>query len=347
MTDPDRYEHCPACNNLLTFVEVREGGEYSPFEEVWYCLNCSQAWLFDCDTAADLSQQADRLAAWVSQFEGLHLRTQDLWKAIKQEFDEQQPPMTVRQMFYRMSSGGHVEKTENGYRQVQRCLLEMRRKRAIPYSYIADNTRWVRQTTSYRDLADAAGRWQSNYRRDLWASQPVHIEIWLEKDALAGVLFDVTGEYNVPLYVTRGYSSETFLYEAAENLKAFRKNIYIYHFGDFDPSGRDAARDIAAKLAGFGAQFQFVEAAVVERQVREMNLPTRPTKKSDARAKSWIGGESVELDAIPPATLRQMVRNVIEQHIDQHALHMTRMIEQQEKDRIAELMANFGTSPKF
>lgn len=286
------------------------------------------------------------LDEWGAQFDGIQQKTRELWKAIRWEFEQQKPPMTVRQMFYRMSSGSYVDKTEAGYRQVQRCLLNMRRARAIPYHWIADNTRWVRKQASYRSMQEALTAWQENYRRDLWNDQNAHVEIWLEKDALAGVFYEITNEYDVPLYVTRGYSSETYLFEAAEGLKTIDKPKYIYHFGDFDPSGRDAARDIAARLRSFGAFFSFDEAAVTEWQISHFQLPTRPTKKSDVRTKNWNRGDSVELDAIPPSDLRALVRSCIESHINTDQLAMTHLIEDQERERIIELSNSFGTSPK-
>lgn len=311
---------CSRCDRALRFLTVYMGCE------ILECPNCGTQY-----------RGALTLDAWVSQFDGLRQKTRELWKAIKAEFDAQEPPMTVRQMFYRMSSGGHVEKTEEGYKRVQRCLLHMRRKGAIPYHYIADNTRWQRKPKTYSDLEEAAAYWAQSYRRALWDEQPAYVEVWIEKDALAGVFVDVTAEYDVPLYVTRGYSSETLVYSAAEVLKGIRKPITIYHFGDYDPSGRDMVRDLREKLIGFGVECQFIEAAVTAEQIDAMQLPTRPTKKTDTRMKHWQGGESVELDAIPPATLRQMVRDVIEQHIDPRALEYTRMVEAEERARVIDL----------
>ena len=53
-------------------------------------------------------------------------------------------------------------------------------------------------------------------------------------------------------------------------------------------------------------------------QVEQWNLPTRPTKMTDTRAKKFAG-TSVELDAIPAAKLRELVRDCIERHVDQAA----------------------------
>ena len=78
------------------------------------------------------------------------------------------------------------------------------------------------------------------------------------------------------------------------------KPAYIYHFGDLDPSGVDAARDIEAKLRRYApdAEIHFERPAVTRAQVEEWDLPTRPTKQTDTRAKKFVG-TSVELDAIP------------------------------------------------
>lgn len=276
------------------------------------------------------------LDQWVDQFPGLQRKSKALWIAIRREFDNQEPPMTVRQMFYRMSVQGAVSKTENGYRRVARALLKMRRLEAIPYTWIADSTRWIRKPSSYASLPDALLSWQQNYRRELWASQPAYVEIWMEKEALSGVFHPVTSEFDVPLFVTKGYASETFVYEAACHLRGVEKPAYVYHFGDYDPSGQDAARDIEQKLRGFGADFTFIQAAVTAQQISDWDLPTRPTKKSDSRARGWHG-DSVELDAIPPTRLRMLVRNIIEAHIDREQLSLTRYTEAQEREIIGKI----------
>lgn len=258
------------------------------------------------------------LDEWVSQF-ALQAKSRPLWKAIRWEFEEQRPPMTVRQMFYRMSAIGQVPKSEGGYRQVQYALTAMRRQGAIPYDWLADNTRWRRKPRTYSGLAAMLRESQALYRRALWDNQPAYVEIWLEKDALAGVIYDITERWDVPLYVTRGYPSLSYLYDAAEHLRGIDKPIYVYHFGDYDASGADAARAVRDGLREFGAEFHFEQVAVTEWQIGVLGLQTRPAKRSDPRARGW-GSEAVELDAIPPDTLRRMVNDTIERHIDRDAL---------------------------
>ena len=102
---------------------------------------------------------------------------------------EADKPMTVRQVFYRAVVAGLVEKTEGEYQNtVARLLVDMRRSGDLPYHWMSDNTRWMRRPAMYSGLADFIARHQRAYRRDLWAKSPTYIEIWCEKEALAGVI---------------------------------------------------------------------------------------------------------------------------------------------------------------
>ena len=61
-----------------------------------------------------------------------------------------------------------------------------------PYDWISDNTRWTRKSRSYRGIDHFLQLTIDTYRRDLWASGDVHVEVWIEKDALAGVVMEET-----------------------------------------------------------------------------------------------------------------------------------------------------------
>jgi hypothetical protein len=173
---------------------------------------------------------------------------------------------------------------------------------------------------------------------------PVYVEIWCEKDALAGVLMEETEVYDVPLMTARGYSSLTFVHSAAMAIKAKGKTAHIYHFGDLDPSGVDAARDIEAKLRRYApdAEVHFERPAVTRAQVEEWDLPTRPTKTTDTRAKKFGSSTSVELDAIPARKLRELVRQCIERHVDQEQLKLLRVAEQSERELLTKWAATYG-----
>jgi hypothetical protein len=254
-------------------------------------------------------------------------------------------PMTVRQVFYRLVGAGLVAKTESEYSStVCRLLSQMRLDDELPFSWIADNTRWMRKPRTYDGIRDILDITASAYRRDLWSRQPEYVEVWLEKEALAGVLMPVTEEFDVPLMVTRGYPSLSFLHSAAESIPT-EKTAHIYYLGDLDPSGVDIARNVEQRLREFSdADIEFERVAVTPQQVRELSLPTRPTKATDPRRRRFRG-ESVEVDAIPPTQLRQLVRDCIEQHIDHDRLAYVKNIEAEERgllERIYEIADDEG-----
>lgn len=243
-------------------------------------------------------------------------------------------PMTVRQVYYQMVARG-LEKTEAQYKRVQQELAKMRRGERlpeVPYGWISDSTRWMRRPTVHESLGDVLRSAADTYRRDIWQHQPSYVEVWLEKDALAGVLYDVTAEWGVPLMVSRGYSSVSFLYEAAETIKRQDTAAHLYLFTDRDRSGDDIAASIEASLTDLAPDSEIFchRAAVTEEQVRELDLPTRPPKREG-------DPPAVELDAIPANELRRICRERIERHIDPDRLRRIRNVEAQERETLEKL----------
>lgn len=135
--------------------------------------------------------------------------------------------------------------------------------------------------------------------------------------------------------VTRDYSSLTFLHEAA--IKGINKPTQIYHLGDFDPSGVDAARKIAEELFRMApyVEINFESIAVTPTPIRDRSLPSCPTKKTDSRAAKFGDYESVELDAIPPGQLRWLVEQALERHIPAHEFGVLKAAEDSERQAIA------------
>ncbi|MER2527106.1 MAG: hypothetical protein ABTR07_04170 [Candidatus Competibacter denitrificans] len=252
-------------------------------------------------------------------------------------------PMTVRQVFYQAVSAGVIAKTETEYKQtICRLLTDMRKAGELPWRWLADNTRWMRKPRTETGLASMLDRTAETYRRALWEQQPAYVEIWLEKDALAGVLYEETESWDVPLMVTRGYSSFTFLSSAAETIQDIGKPVYLYYFGDFDPSGVNIPQVIERQLKDMAAdaEIHFKRVAVNPSQITAWNLPTRPTKKTDSRAKTFKG-ESVEVDAIPPKTLRALAHNSIVRHIDPAIYQRTLDIERLERETLVKVASWF------
>ena len=253
-------------------------------------------------------------------------------------------PVSLRGVYYRVVSAGAVPKTEAAYKTVGRRLLKLRRTDRIGYDRIADGTRWVVRPRTYDDLADALFDTAQVYRRAMWRTQPVEVHVFTEKDAITGVVQRVTSEWDVPLGVLRGYCSETFAHEMACAINAAGKPVVVYQLGDHDPSGVGAWADFQ-KMRRFApaAEVEFTRLAVTPEQIETMALPTRPTKSTDTRARSFTG-ESVEVDAIPAPVLRSLLAEAIERHVDPHQLRVLRTIELEEADDLMELARRHGGS---
>lgn len=257
----------------------------------------------------------------------------DAIQALRKEYSI----MTVRQVFYALTVRGIVEKTENGYRQVQGQILNMRRQGVLPWGFIADSTRWQRKPESFDGLDDALRATLRGYRHNLWRSQSVRIEVWLEKDALAGIVMEATDPWDVALMVSRGQSSDTFCYQAAQNARhAYEHNgtiTHVFALYDWDKSGRNSSDTIRHKLREYSddTPIVFERLGVNQDQIRDWGLPTRWAKDNASEI-------AVELDAIPPNRLIQLVEDAIMDLIDPAAWHMEEQVERSEREILARII---------
>jgi len=254
--------------------------------------------------------------------------------AIRDAIDEltsEQEQMTVRGIFYALTVRGVVAKTEPGYRQVQRQVLHLRREGALAWAFVADGSRWVNEPETWSSVDDVLQETARTYRRNLWRSQGVRIEVWLEKDALAHLIRKVTYTWGVRLMVSRGQSSETFCYSAAQDaLAAWNAGgvtTVVYTLYDSDRSGRIAAAKVAEKLHRYSgaAPIDVETLAVTDEQIELWGLPTRPAKENAAEV-------AVELDAIPPDRLLALVDDAIRSNVDPIAWAREQQVEESERE---------------
>jgi hypothetical protein len=245
-------------------------------------------------------------------------------------------PVTVRQEFYQAVNRGLVPKSETkGYRVVQRRLVALRESWEIAHGSIVDGTRYVHGYRRYHDLDEFTTYAAGLYRKDYWATSEVNVEVWLEKDALKGVLVPtVVNECGLGLHVTRGFASITYLQEASEDIDRDGRPTYVYVLTDFDPSGVSIAQKVEEELTARAplSDITVKRLAVDREQIERWNLSTRPTKATDTRAAKFRrlhGTDSVELDAIPPDELRKLVKDAIDGHMEPWRLEQFRMVERE------------------
>jgi hypothetical protein len=258
--------------------------------------------------------------------------------------------MTVRHLFYRLVSADVIEKTEKQYDVVVRLAKELRRSGDIPFGDIVDGSRLYTVPTCYDGIRAAITDTASYYRRSYWRSAPVDVEVWCEKDAIRALIEDTTWELAVPLMVTRGFASESVVQSLAMDTLRSGKPRIILSLNDYDPSGAIMMADIVkrAKYYAPAARFHSQQVALTRAQVTKYGLPTRPTKvKGNSHARKFSDTESVELDALDPDVLQELLKDAIEAYVDQDELAVMEEAEASERTTLVELAKGFTLPPEL
>ena len=250
--------------------------------------------------------------------------------------------LQLRHLFYRVSSLGLIKKEESEYAKLSGYTMKWRREGSIRWNAFVDSTRWYHGVRTYSDLEQSLENSKKCYRRNLWQSQKVYVEIWTEKEAIAAISQQASDPFGVPVFPMRGFASGSALYSISQQIKYYQsvgKKVFIYYLGDHDPSGKCIDESIVRNLReDHGVEFNFRRIAITADQIKTYNLPTRPTKKTDPRSKSFEG-ESVEIDAMPPHTIRGLITDCISKHIDPLSWKREKEIENMETDTLNAMVA--------
>jgi hypothetical protein len=273
---------------------------------------------------------------------------------------EEERPMTLRQLFYRCVSDGLLKNSQKEYKRLGTLMTRLREAEEVPMTWIVDHIRATLKPSSWSGLADFGETVRNAYRKDFWAGLAHHVEVFVEKDAVAGTIQPVTHEYDVALRVCRGYCSLSFVGEIASCWGEIDKPIFAYYVGDFDPSGFDLERDLWEKLERYSGRtawvprgpeldpdevrakcgpdnFCWVRLAVRGADFRDHHLIPLPVKMTDRRAKGFLrehGRQCAEVDALPPTELRRRVEEAIEAHIPTAQWERLRQTERMEKESL-------------
>lgn len=229
--------------------------------------------------------------------------------------------LTLRQLYYQFVARGLIANKQTEYKRLGDIVNDARLAGMIDWEAIEDRTRGVSTIASWSDPKDILDACAKQFKLDLWSSQPYRIEVWVEKEALAGVIEDVSVRNRVPFLSCRGYTSQSEMWRAAQRLNRWvegGQKILLLHLGDHDPSGIDMSRDIQDRLRLFMDdnfdQLEFRRLALNFDQVKAYNPPPNPAKADDSRYEGYsdqFGTESWELDALEPKVLHQLVEDAI------------------------------------
>jgi len=258
-------------------------------------------------------------------------------QGIVSEYAAQDLRLTARQLYYQLVSRDLIPNVPSEYKKVTSLLADARYAGLIDWAAIEDRGRVPdvpSEWTGLPGLVDAALR---SYRRPRWEGQANHVELWVEKQALAGVLSPIANKFHVTLMVNKGYSSASAMYESAQRMFAAGKPPVVFYLGDHDPSGEDMVRDIRSRLEEFSGGDMTVEVrkiALTMAQVRRHKPPPNPAKITDPRAAAYRrihGDSSWEVDALPPDVLARLIRSAFESVLD--AEKMDAIKEREERDK--------------
>ena len=253
------------------------------------------------------------------KFRPATLATIETANRIIDEYADQGFDLTLRQLYYQMVARGYIENSERSYKNFGNVIADGRLAGLIDWDRIVDRTRNLQVNGHYRDPGHIMEAAVNSYQIDKWSRQPYRIEVWVEKDALSGVVDPVCRRLDIPYFACRGYTSQSEMWEAGQRLARWRRakqTPVILYLGDHDPSGIDMTRDVIDRLQLFAGGIQVDRLALNWDQVEQYNPPPNPAKLTDSRADAYIarfGGESWELDALNPTILAGLIENIVAQ----------------------------------
>lgn len=271
----------------------------------------------------------------------------EAFRSVLRRIVEENRPCSVRQVYY-VGLGEFWDKDRGGvrtvYNDISRNLGIMRERGDLPWGWLIDSTRYVRQDTMYESVQDAMERMHEQYRRNLWGHQPVRVEVWGESDSTCNLIDDVVRATGVGLYSCRGQAGKEFVYGAAEAYLRIGKPVRILYLGDWDPSGLAIRRSLEERLHRYShgeIDIDFQSIAITPDQIRLGDLKRHDVNTKDSSYRRFVAEcalvglaeqDAVEVEAISPPALRQLVHDVIYDAIPD-AEAWNREVELEEHDR--------------
>lgn len=257
--------------------------------------------------------------------------------------------LTLRQLYYQMVQANIIRNNKEMYDKLGDVVSNARLAGLIDWEAIEDRVRTPQKMPDFDGPDELIQAAINTYRRDRWVGQQNYVELWVEKDALSGVIWPIVADFHVTLMVNRGYSSISAMYEGSKRmLRAHSRGQRpcILYIGDHDPSGLDMDRDIRERMSTFGARLHhFERIALTGPQIEEYDPPENPAKFTDSRAENYVkehGHVSWEADALPPEALQEVIRGKLAKLVDRK---MMDKIIKQEKADILEIQEKFGLNP--
>lgn len=256
---------------------------------------------------------------------------------IIEEYEADNLQLTLRQLYYQFVSRALLENSQKAYDRLGNIISNGRLAGLIDWKAIEDRTRNLEKNIHWLDPGDIVRAAARSFKLDHWKRQKYRPEVWIEKEALVGVIAGVCRELDVDYFACKGYVSQSEMWSASRRFKSYYfdgQTPIIIHLGDHDPSGIDMTRDIFDRqnlfLRDIGLPVKRI--ALNMDQVEQYDPPPNPAKLSDSRCIKYItkyGSNSWELDALEPRVLRDLIFNTVFEYRDDE-LHSEIMKQEKE-----------------
>ena len=254
------------------------------------------------------------------------------------------------------------ENSEECYQDVTNLVTRLRLDGSIPFEAIEDETRPIVMWDTHRHVGTFIARQTEDflcgYWRDLLQSQPNHVELLAEKNTVASALRDVAAKYTMCMTSGRGYSSLPPRKAMVDRFReSGREKLIVIVVSDFDPEGQDIPNAFGLSLRDdFDIEpdrLVIVKAALTHQQTQDLDLHEgQLAKEESARYQRFVdayGERCWELEAVPTATLREIVEANIRRTLDLDAFNGELAKQKQEQGelnehrrRVREALAHIG-----
>jgi len=261
---------------------------------------------------------------------------------IIEEYESKGMSITLRQLYYQFVARGLMENKKANYDRLGDLVSEGRLAGLISWTAIEDRRRNLMGLTTF-NTPEGAVKWlkEQHYRIDMWENQRFRPEVWVEKEALVGVVGQICNQLRVDFFTTVGYNSQSEAWRAGRRFARYiskGQTPIVFYLGDHDPSGIDMTRDNQARLSLFaGTQIQVVRLALNMDQIERYNPPPNPVKFSDVRSPEYIrrfGEQSWELDALEPTVIRNLIDDAVRRIRDEKEWERALLQEAHDKEEL-------------
>ncbi len=258
--------------------------------------------------------------------------------------------LTLRQLFYQFVSRDLISNKQTEYKRLGSIINDARLAGKIDWNSIEDRTRNLKALPYWDSPSEILETCARQFKLDKWENQEYRLEVWIEKDALIGVIENVCNKHDVSYFSCRGYTSQSEMWRAAQRLSAYYEDFgqppIVIHLGDHDPSGIDMTRDITSRFLMFaeGDEPDVRRIALNRDQIDKYKPPPNPAKTTDSRYKTYIlehGDESWELDALEPQVIADLIDNTISALKDEDKWDEKVEKENEEKAKLSQVAKNW------